>query len=195
MAINLGMHQIFERVKDALADQTKSVKMLRDDVLTEQQAGQVRLDVLWWSVAKYSPSLSRSYRELQREVAAVAMAYDLSCIVPAMAPASVAYVLGESAGAIEQMDSEPERQSVERLLDTVRASGSELRELVPAGTTSNGRMPFVELVASAISGENITSGDLRGKAGIDPALELSIPEFAMWTFRDIQARRLVEAVK
>ena len=40
-AINLGMHQIFERVKDALADQTKSVKMLRDDVLTEQQAGQV----------------------------------------------------------------------------------------------------------------------------------------------------------
>ena len=194
-AINLGMHRIFEHVKGALDDQTKSLKMLRDDVLTEQQAGQVRLDVLWWSDAKYSPSLARSYRELQGEVAAVAMAYDLSCIVPAMAPASVAYVLGESAGAIEQTDSEPEKRSVERLLDTVRASGSALRELVPASTTSNGRMPFVELVAAAISGENITSDDLRGKAGIDPALELSIPEFAMWTFRDIQARRLVETVK
>ena len=35
-AINLGVRRIFERVKAALDDQTKSIKMLRNDVLTEQ---------------------------------------------------------------------------------------------------------------------------------------------------------------
>ena len=70
-----------------------------------------QLDVLWWSEAKYSPSLRLGYREMQRAVAAVAMAHDLSMLVPAMAPTSVTYVLGETVAAIPQDDSKPESWS------------------------------------------------------------------------------------
>ena len=51
------------------------------------------------------------------------------------------------------------------------------------------------LVAKAIGGNRVTRKAVRGRTGIDPGLELSFPDFSMWMFRDIQARRLVEELK
>ena len=154
-----------------------------------------RLDVLWWSEAKYSPSLRRGYREMQRAVAAVTMAHDLSMLVPAMAPTSVTYVLGEAVAAILQYDSKPEQWSVETLLDALRTNNTDLREIIPDTTTTNGRVPLFELVAKAIGGNRVAREGVSGRTGIDPGLEISLPDFSMWMFRDIQARRLVEELR
>ena len=195
-AVNFGMKQVLIPIDEELQSQRNDLEQLLTSHLeTIQTRTAGRLDVLWWSEAKYSPSLKLSYRDMPRAVAAVAMAHDLSTLVPAMAPASVTYILGEAIAAISRNDSKPERWSVETLLDTVRTSHSDLREAIPDTTTANGRVPLLELVAKAIGGHRVTRKEVRGRTGNDSGLELSLPDFSMWMFRDIQARRLVEELK
>ena len=122
------------------------------------------------------------------------MAHDLSTLVPALAPASVTYVLGEAVAAISRDDSN-EPWSVETLLDALRTSDLNLREAIPDTTTTNGRVPLFALVAKAIGGNRVAREDVSGRTGIDPGLEISLPDFSMWMFRDIQARRLTEELR
>ena len=74
-------------------------------------------------------------------------------------------------------------------------SNSALREVIPDITTTNGRVPLFELVIKAIAGKQVAREDVSGRTGINPGLELSLPGFSMWMFRDIQARRLVEELR
>ena len=194
--VNLGMKQVLVPINKELQSQRNELEQqLTGHLETIQMRADARLDVLWWSEAKYSPSLRVGYREMQGAVAAVAMAHDLSRLVPAMAPASVTYVLGEAVAAISQNDSKPESWSVEKLLDVLRTSNLDLREVTTDITTTNGRVPLLELVARAIGGNRVAREDVSHRTGVDPDLELSLPDFAMWMFRDIQARRLVEGLK
>ena len=195
-AVNLGMKQVLIPIDKKLQSQRNELEQrLTSHLQTIQMRAPDRLDVLWWSEAKYSPSLRLGYREMQKAVAAVAMAHDLSVLVPAMAPTSVTYVLGEAVAAISQYDSKLEPWSVETLLDALRTDNSDLREVIPDITTSNGRVPLFELVVKTIAGKQVAREDVSGRTGIDPGLEISLPDFSMWMFRDIQARRLVEELK
>ena len=191
--------------KQVLAPINRELQTLRNELeqrLTDhvgslgvQTSRQARLDVLWWSEAKYSPSVRLGYREMHGAASAVLMAHDLSVLVPAMAPASVTYVLGETVRAISRPDSKPEPWRVESLLEALRTSNSELRRVVAAIETTEGRAPLFEIVAEAVHGNRITGEQVSGRTGMDPGLEISLPNFSMWMFRDIQARRLVEGLR
>ncbi len=195
-ALNHGMKKVLIPINQELQSQRNELdQRLTSHLETIQMRTDSRLDVLWWSEAKYSPSLKLSYREMQRAVAAVTMAHDLSTLVPAMAPASVTYVLGEAVAAISRDDSKPEPWSVGTLLDAFPTSNSDLRKVIHDTPTTNGRVPLLELVSKAIGGNRIAREEIRGRTGIDPGLELSLPDFSMWMFRDIQARRLVEELE
>ena len=98
-AANLAMNHVVTAVTTNLQSLEQR---LTTHVESRQSATDVQLDVLWWFQAKYSPSLRRSYRDMPTEVAAVAMAHDLSMFVPAMSPTSVTYVLGEAVAATPQ---------------------------------------------------------------------------------------------
>ena len=195
-AVNLGMKRVLGSIDKELQSQRNELEQrLTSHWDTIQTSADDRLNVLWWSEAKYSPSLRLGYREMQRAVTAVTMAHDLSMLVPAIAPTSVTYVLGEAVAAISQYDSKPEPWSVETLLNALCTSNSGLREVIPDITTTNGRVPLFELVAKAIAGNRVAREDVSGRTGIDPGLEISLPDFSMWMFRDIQARRLVEELR
>ena len=159
-----------------------------------QTALSPRLEVLWWFEAKYSPSLRISYRDLPAPVASFAMAHDLSLLVPAMSPASVIYVLREAVAAVCQSPSDAEPWPLERLLEVLHTASSHLRTIVPDATTSDGRIPLLQLVTTFISGNPLPREQVRPMTGVDPGLSISLPDFSMWMFRDIQARRLVEEV-
>ena len=197
-AVNIGMKQVLVSTKKELQTQRAELEQQLNDHLQSFHARgsrQARLDVLWWSEAKYSPSLRIGYREMQGAAAAVVMAHDLSVLVPAMAPASVTYVLGEAVTAISRDDLTREPWTVETLLDALRTSGTDLRAVIPDVTTTDGRVPLIQLVAKAIDGHPIAREEVSGTTGIDPELEISVPDFSMWVFRDIQARRLVEELR
>ena len=191
-AVNLAMNHIVTAVTTNLQSLEQR---LTTHVESRQSATDLQLDVLWWFQAKYSPSLRRSYRDMPTAVAAaVAMAHDLSVFVPAMSPTSVTYVLGEAVAAVAH-DFKHAKCSVATLLDDLRTSTSHLRELVPNTTTAKGRVPLWDLVAQTVTGNPAESHDVNRKTGIDPELQLSLPDFSMWMFRDIQACRLVKELR
>lgn len=195
-AVNLGMKRVLVPIHKELQSQRNELEQrLTSHWDAIEMRGVSRLNVLWWSEAKYSPALRQGYREMQRAVAAVTMAHDLSMLVPAMVPTSVTYVLGEAVAAISQYDPEPESCSIETFLDTLCTSNSDLREVILDRTTTNGRVPLFELVAKVIGGHRIPREDVSGRTGINPELTISLPDFSMWMFRDIQARRLVEELR
>ena len=99
-AVNLGMERVVARIDSELQSYRKDHERLSSHLETSASTVGNRLDVLWWSEAKYSPSLRVGYREMPGAVAAVGMAYDLSMLVPPTAPTSVTYVLGEAVAAL-----------------------------------------------------------------------------------------------
>lgn len=190
-AVNMGMERVATTVSASLeAQATRHEQQFADQLRT-----QMRLDVLWWSEAKYSPSLRRGYRELTPAATTLAMAHDLAQLVPALAPASVTYVLGETVAALSLTDGLLERQPIEHLLSALVAEGAEVGRLFSDETSKRARMPLLDLAAEAARGSVISPGDVRSRTGVDPALKLTLQEFAMWIFRDLQARRLVEEIK
>lgn len=88
-----------EQVQEYLAELTEILKATstsqQERILKTAQTEQTRLNALWWSEALYSPSLTRSYRELPQTIATVVMAIDLLNEVSKPTPASVGYLLAE----------------------------------------------------------------------------------------------------
>ena len=193
-AVNLGNARIAEALSDQLAAYLDA-KLLQSDMSQTHESNRMRLDVLWWSEALYSPVLQVGYRELDLNVAAVAAAVDLSNIVPALAPASVLYVLGEALLRISELKDSNGEEPVLGYLEGIADKKVEFGDRLPAGPTDNRRQPLVDLVGEAATGSRISHDSIRQRTGVDPLLVLSPGEFSMWVFRGIQARRLVEALR
>lgn len=205
-AVNLGTKRLADLLSEnlsaylaalerRLSEQVYQAEAIRNEVAQSQQAGRMRLDVLWWSKALYSPSLVRGYRGLHPAVAAVAMALDLSNIVPAIAPASVAYVLGETVASLSRNSSEGVTQPFESLLTALAEDATDFGEQLPNATSNQGRLQLFDLVAEATGGASVSAEAVRSRAGVEPSLQLSMAEFAMWIFHDLQAKRLVEDLR
>lgn len=204
-AVNLGNARFAELLGEELArylgefekqltEQFCDVEQLQGDMVQTHESSRMRLDVLWWSEALYSPLLEVGYRELDSSVAAVAAAIDLSKIVPALSPASVAYVLDETLRRAFASTGNS-RQPVHKFLDDVANAQVDFGEHLPAAPTNNVRLPLIDLVGEAAGGSTVAADAIRERAGVDPELPLSPGEFAMWIFRCAQANRLVEALR
>ena len=201
-AVNLGVDRLTASLDSTLsvylgefekrmADQVAQATSVSDATATSAAASRLRLDVLWWSEALYSPSLGAGYREVPLNVAATAAALDLASIVPPLAPTSVVYVLGE---ALHRIAGET-GGGVGCLSDHLDGLG-EFGSLGTALSSSNetGRRPLLDLVSAAVAGDALAQDTIVGRSGLDPNLRLSAADFAMWVFHDLQARRLVEVL-
>lgn len=205
-AVNLGLTQMSDKYSSSMKyfielfekqqiDYLKEINTTQTEIINSSQSDRMRLEVLWWFEAKYSSALKCGYRELPEVNASMAMAFDLSDIVPPLAPASVTYILGEVATSLFQQDKATYQQSVKDYLKNLNNNGSGLRNIVPKVSVNGMRQPLLELTLEAINGVQIKLKDLQTRTGINPSLKLTLPQFAVWIFRDIQARRLVEEIK
>lgn len=205
-AVSLGNARLLEALSQQLVgylgefekqltEQFREIEQQQSEMSQTHESSRMRLDVLWWSDALYSPVLQVGYRELELPVAAVAAAVDLAAIVPALAPASVSYVLGETLLRIDQLGGGRSEKSLQEYLSGVTDSKVDFGERLPDAPTNNVRLPLLDLVGEAAAGSLVSPDAIRQRAGIDPSLALSPAEFAMWVFRGIQANRLVEALR
>lgn len=204
-AVNLGNARFAESLGEELArylgefekqltEQVRDVEQLQSNMVQTHESSRMRLDVLWWSEALYSPLLEVGYRELDSSVAAVAAAIDLSNIVPALSPASVAYILDETLRRAFASTGD-NGQPVQDFLDDVTKARVDFGEQLPLTPTNSVRLPLIDLVGEAADGSTVSADTIRQRAGVDPELQLSTGEFAMWIFRCAQANRLVEALR
>ncbi|MEX2475683.1 GTPase-associated system all-helical protein GASH [Marinobacter sp.] len=197
-AVNLGTSRLAKSIAAEIAThitaieqhlqkQLGQVESLQSKLAEAEIAGRMRLDVLWWSQARYSSSQNAAYSALPAATAAISAAVDLTAMVPALAPTSVAHVLGETMAACTQNESLTLLNHLGNLRES-RPVG--LKEAVPTGDTNAGRVPLLQIVTEASSGESISEDDLRSRVGVDPELMLDASELAMWLFRELQAQRI-----
>ena len=196
-AVNLGTSRLGKVIAKDLANHIATLEeeagRLQEEREHHAAASRMRLDVLWWSEARYSPLLKRGYRELTPTIGALAAAVDLTTIVPALTPASVAHVLGETITKINNgTEDHQSTQTLEYHLKSLAETPLALREALPRVLSNEGRVLLLNVVADTVSGSPFTKATVQARAGVKIDLQLTPADFAMWMFREIQAHRMVE---
>lgn len=152
------------------------------------------LDVLWWQQTLFSPTMRRSYRDVEPVVAAVCMAHDLLDMHVVPSPESVVYILGEAVRDAVA-DHDPKRRSLKTLtkwLEALATSGDKhwlghlIDQAIPLPSRS---ASLVEVVRTTLNGHEPP----RETLGALFEAEVTPRQLAMWLFRDLLSERLVAA--
>ena len=154
---------------------------------------QRRTNLLWWKEALFSPSARMSYREMPSFEAAVLMALDMHRQIPTFSPASVAAFLRESVIALPTMDQEQKvliRELVEKARDAsiLEELRTEAGKLVAAPV---GRSSILCLIGHSEAVPRIDDGTFQDFVGVKPDTMLTLPDWSVWIFRELQAARAI----
>ena len=150
---------------------------------------QRRTNLLWWKEALFSPSARMSYRDMSTFDAAVLMAFDMHRQIPTLSPASVAAFLRETVIALPIIDREPKaaiRELVEktREADVLADLRTEASKLV---TAPKGRGSVLALIGHPDAVPQIDDRRFRNLVGVKPDTALTLPDWSVWIFRELQA--------
>lgn len=152
---------------------------------------QRRTNLIWWKESLFSPSAGASYRGLPGATAAALMAFDLHKQVPTFSPASVAAFLHEAVLVLPTLDPK-QGHSIRDLIDEAIAS-PELATLRDAAKRlvleSEGRGPILGVLGHDSRQSLPQDTKFRDKVGVLATDQLTIPEWATWLFRELQAAR------
>ena len=154
---------------------------------------QRRTNLLWWKEALFSPSARMSYREMSTFDAAVLLAFDMHRHIPTFSPASVAAFLRETVIALPTIDQEqkvPLRELVEKTrdADVLAELRTEAGRLV---TAPAGRGLILGLIGHPDAVPQSDDRRFRDLVGIKPHITLTLPDWSVWVFRELQAARAV----
>jgi hypothetical protein len=154
---------------------------------------QRRTNLLWWKEALYSPSARLRYRELSPTTAAALMGFDLHRQVPTFSPASVAAFLAEAVEALPGLDAEKLHTFRELVVDARSALAvAALRDTAARLIAKpEGRGPVLALVAHTEVTSVLADEDFLRLTGIPADAELTLPNWAAWVYREMQAARAV----
>ncbi|WNZ79316.1 GTPase-associated system all-helical protein GASH [Pseudomonas sp. P105] len=152
---------------------------------------QRRTNLLWWKEALFSPSARVSYRALTPAAAAAQMAFDLHQQVPTFSPASVSAFLFEAVLLLPSVDQD-RRFSIYDLVSEAQSDGS-LATLRSAGSDliapPIGRGPVMALIAHPGFLNAQAESEFQRLTGIPGDAQVTLPEWATWIFREMQAAR------
>lgn len=155
---------------------------------------QRRTNLIWWKETLYSPSALASYRGMPASTAAALMAFDLHRQVPSFSPASVTAFLHEAVLSLPAVDP-TERLPIRDLLSEAVNSQTLIflhevaTQLVPY---SGGRGPILGLLGAGQGQPLLDDESFRGKVGIAAGTLLTLPEWAGWLFRELQAAQATQ---
>ena len=154
---------------------------------------QRRTNLLWWKEALFSPSARMSYRDMTPFDAAALMAFDMHLQIPTFSPASVAAFLRETVVALPALDPD-EMASIRELIEKARDADvlsplrTEAANLVGAPT---GRCSVLAMIGQSDAMHQLDERGFRDRIGVTPDTELTLPDWSVWIFRELQAARAV----
>jgi hypothetical protein len=153
---------------------------------------QRRTNLLWWKEALFSSSARLSYRDLPPTAAVAQMAFDLHMQVPTFSPASVSAFLFEAVIGLPSV--EPEKMFAIRDLVREAQTHKSLVALRSAGAEiigpPEGRGPVMALIAHPDApAARAEEDEFRRLTGVPADAELTLPGWATWVFRELQAAR------
>lgn len=163
-------------------------------------AGRARL--LWWRQAMFSPRLHRGYRELQPATAAFLMALDLADATSPQTPLSVEYFLREAVRDIsEHHASAFDKSTLGKIVSSALKNEGQthLRDALqnsnaPSDSVS-GYTSLAQIVISMARDTGYRSELFATRLGVEADQSISLADVTVWLFRDLQAQKLLAAVK
>ncbi|MFJ3483840.1 GTPase-associated system all-helical protein GASH [Pseudomonas sp. NPDC090202] len=157
---------------------------------------QRRTNLIWWKETLFSPSARVSYRALPVSSVGALMALDLHQMVPIFSPVSVAAFLSETVLSLDSVNPEIKhsiREFVGEAVESAELSPLRIaaRQLLPQ---LSGRGPILALLAEQEGKLTIDDAQFRRRVGVPAETALTIPEWATWIFRELQAARATQEV-
>jgi hypothetical protein len=152
---------------------------------------QRRTNLIWWKEALYSPSARCSYRQLPPSSAAALMAFDLHQQIPTFSPASVAAFLYETVLSLPSIDAKEEHPIADLLKEAQRSEVlADLRVTIAEQfSPPAGRGPIWSLIGHPQSRLPLDDQIFRDLVGIPAKTPMTMPAWATWLFRVLQAAR------
>ena len=152
---------------------------------------QRRTNLLWWKETLFSPSVRKGYGEMTPFEAAALMAFDLYRQIPTLSPTSVTAFLRETARTLPTIDQErtlPIRVLVDRTCeaDILSELRTEAAKLVGG---SGGRGSVLAVIGHPETVPQIDGPGFRDRTGVTPDTALTLPDWSVWLFRELQAAR------
>ncbi|GLW98197.1 GTPase-associated system all-helical protein GASH [Microtetraspora sp. NBRC 16547] len=182
-----------EALKTLMASVSGHVEQALKSVSGATAGLERRTNLLWWKEALFSPSTRLSYREMSPEVAVTLMAFDLHRQVPTFTPASVTAFLYETVLRLPAVD--VRKTSTIRDLVLIAQDDATLVALRDAVAewiaAPAGRVPLLSLLAHPEVAVSLDVNEFHRLTGLAPDTEFSLPEWAAWIFRELQAVRAV----
>lgn len=189
-AVNLT-NDLYSQLGEFVEELKNSISQLSENLISENTYRQIRNELLWWRQTLYSPILRKGYRELDSAEVAFAAAADLHKLLSGVHPISVEYLLRETfkATAVEDFDKKfPLKYIVDKILADSDA------KIISALTNDyyknfSDSVPLLGIIKRSMNSGRIDEEDF-GLLGLKSNTEITLPEFAIWMFRDLQAYRL-----
>ena len=154
---------------------------------------QRRTNLLWWKEALFSPSARMSYRDMTSFDAAALMAFDMHQQIPTFSPASVAAFLRETVVSLPTLDPDETssiRELVEKTHDTDVLSDLRTESAKLVGAPA-GRCSVLAIIGHPDAKPQFDDPQFRDHIGVNPDTALTLPDWSVWVFRELQAARAV----
>ncbi len=162
----------------------------QSEILQKNSLMQIRTQLLWWKEACYSESLKQSYRELKDGLLQVALAIDYSSFVPFIYPTSVDYLLKETHRVF--ISEEGKRMKISEILKMIKEASEKLKAIFVEHKAKEGRVSLINFVEGLVWNRHETT-QLKNLVGISAATEITLDEFTLWLFHDLQALKIASS--
>jgi hypothetical protein len=132
-----------------------------------------------------------SYRDLPPIIAAALMAFDLHQQVPTFSPASVAAFLSEAVVGLPLINQQKTYSLRELVTESQQSKELALLREVVADLLPppEGRGPLLALIAYPGTAAPVTDDNFRRVIGVSVDTPITLPGWATWVFRELQAAR------
>ncbi len=176
----------------ALKEQAKAVNINHSliEILQKNNLSQMRTQLLWWKEACYSSSLKQSYRELKEGLLQVALANDYSSFVPFIYPTSADYFLNEIHRVLTS--EEGKRMKISEILKLIEAASEELKTIFDEHKAKEGRVSLINFLKELVWNRHKPT-QIKNLVGISATTEITLAEFTLWLFHDLQALKIVNS--
>jgi hypothetical protein len=136
--------------------------------------------LLWWKQALYSPTLRRSYRDMDPGPLAVAMPFDLAEVSGAPVPQSVEYFLRETMLAVVPADP---RLTLAQLAAATKSS-DKVEPFLPKATSDTPCRVSLREFLRLHRERTLPAKSIPAYVGVSSTIELRLSEWAVWLLRE-----------
>lgn len=157
-------------------------KLLKENA-NQNNSLHLRSELLWWKESCYSNTLKYSYRDAQNGLLQLILALDYSSFVPFIYPQSADYFLKETHSGI--ISEEDKKRKISEIFKSIESSKETLKQYIGEESFEIERVSLTQFIKGYANGKYSTK-QLKDLVGISDNIELTLSEFTLWIFHDLQ---------